>query len=362
MIGRISGMFLLALCSASALAAEPSYQPAFHPEQLKGPPAGRPNQVLVLGSPHLSGMPETFAPAQLEPLLARLAAWKPEAIAVEAVSGLQCDAMRRYPSRYADSMSSYCVDTSPAQAATGLDVPAANAEAERLLAQWPAHPTAAQRRWLAAVWLAAGERNSAAVQWLRLPTEQRIAADGLSAALVDFLDKRLQRRDESVLVAATLAARLGLERVWAVDDHTADAPTPKEVETAAADAIRKAWDNPHSNARRAAGVALNAQLTRPDGMLTIYRAYNTPESAMQTYRSDFGAALVEPSPQAFGRSYVGYWETRNLRMVANMREVLGQAPGMRMLTLVGASHKHYYEAYLHQMHDVQLVDAEDVLR
>ncbi|AHY57447.1 DUF5694 domain-containing protein [Stenotrophomonas rhizophila] len=362
MIGRISGMFILGVCSASALAAGTGYQPPFHPDQLKGPPAGRPNEVLVLGSPHLSGMPDTFAPAQLEPLLERLAAWKPEAIAVEAVSGLQCDYMRRNPARYADSVSSYCVDTGPAQAATGLDVPAANAEAERLLAQWPATPSAAQRRRLAAVWLAAGERNSAVVQWLRLPAEQRIAADGMTDALVAFLDKRLQRRDESVLVAATLAARLGLERVWAVDDHTADSPTPKEVEKAAADAIRKAWDNPYSKARHAADDALNAHLTQPHGMLAIYRAYNAPEGAMQTYRSDFGAALVEPSPQAFGRNYVGYWETRNLRMVANMRDVLGQTPGMRLLTIVGASHKHYYEAYLNLMHDVQLVDAEAVLR
>ncbi|WP_258223214.1 DUF5694 domain-containing protein, partial [Stenotrophomonas sp. HMWF023] len=80
------------------------------------------------------------------------------------------------------------------------------------------------------------------------------------------------------------------------------------------------------------------------------------------YQADFGAALVEPSPQGFGRNYVGYWETRNLRMVANIREVLGQHPGTRLLAIVGASHKGYYEAYLDMMHDVQLVDAEEVLR
>ena len=362
MIKRIGGMFILGLCSASALAAGPVYQPSFHPEQLKGPPAGRANEVLVLGSPHLSGLPDTFAPAQLEPLLTRLTVWKPDAIAVEAVSGLQCDYMRRYPSRYADSVRSYCVDTAPAQAATGLDVLAANAEAERLLASWPATPSAAQRRHLAAVWLAAGERNSAVVQWLRLPKQQRIASDGLSDALVAYLDKRLQRRDESVLVAATLAARLGLERVWAVDDHTADSTGPEALEKAAGEAISKAWDNPYTQARSDADVPLYANLAKPDGLLAIYRAYNAPEAAMQAYHSDFGAALVEPSPQGFGRGYVGYWETRNLRMVANIRDVLGQAPGTRLLAIVGASHKGYYEAYLNLMHDVQLVDAQAVLR
>jgi hypothetical protein len=362
MIRRIGSMFILGLCSASALAATPGYHPSFHPDQLKGPPAGRPNEVLVLGSPHLSALPDTFAPAQLEPLLERLQAWKPDAIAVEAISGMQCDYMRRFPTRYVDSIDSYCPDLAPAQAATGLDVPAANAEAERLLANWPAEPTAAQRRHLAAVFLAAGERNSALVQWLRLPTAQRRAADGLNDELVAYLDKRLQRRDESLLVAATLAARLGLERVWAVDDHTADSATPKELEKASGEAIMKAWDNPYNKARAEADVALHADLGKPDGLLAIYRTYNAPEAAMQAFHADFGAALVEPSPQAFGRNYVGYWETRNLRMVANIRDVLGQTPGTRMLAIVGASHKPYYEAYLQLMHDVQLVDAGDVLR
>ena len=89
---------------------------------------------------------------------------------------------------------------------------------------------------------------------------------------------------------------------------------------------------------------------------------NAADAPALIYRSDFGAALAEPSGRGFGRNYVGYWETRNLRMVANMRDVLGRYPGTRMLTIVGASHKGYYEAYLNQMHDVHLVDASAVLR
>ena len=79
------------------------------------------------------------------------------------------------------------------------------------------------------------------------------------------------------------------------------------------------------------------------------------------YQSDFGAALTEPSEDGYGRRYVAYWETRNLRMVANMREVLGRQPGTRMLTVVGASHKGYCEAYLAQMRDVELVDVLPLL-
>jgi len=361
MFPRVAALFVLALCSSGALAADAGYRPSFNPAQLKGPPAGRVNEVLVLGSPHLSGLPATFQPSMLEPLLQRLQAWRPTAIAVENLSGLQCDFMRRNPARYAETVETYCADPAPARAATGLDVPAANAEVDRVLAAWPATPTHAQRRRLAALFLAAGENGSALVQWLRLPAQERRAADGLSPPLVQFLDKRAARRDEVSLIAAELAARLGLERLWAVDDHTADSPTPAALEKAAGEAIMNAWNNPASKARRATDASLQASLGSTDGLLALYRNYNAPETIAQVYDSDFGAALVEPSPEGFGRSYVGYWETRNLRMVANMREVLGQHPGTRMLALVGASHKGYYEAYLNQMHDVQLVDANSVL-
>ncbi|MGE6332677.1 DUF5694 domain-containing protein [Stenotrophomonas sp. NPDC077659] len=362
MMQRSVCVLLLGLCSSVASAADAPYRPAFHPDQHKGPPAGRVNEVLVLGGPHLSGLPGTFKPEQLEPLLARLQAWKPTAIAVENVPGLQCDFMRRYPSRYADSTADYCVDTSAAMAATGMDVPTANAEMDRLLAAWPGNPTPAQRRRLAAVCLAAGEHGSALVQWLRLPVEERRAADSLSPELVQFLQARRVRKDEVALVAAELAARLGLERLWPVDDHSADAPTPQAQQDAAAKAIGRAWDNPAGKIRHATYERLYANVDTPDGLMAIYRNDNDPAMVKLVYDNDFGAAFVEPSAEGFGRNYLGYWETRNLRMVANIRDVLGQHPGTRMLAIVGASHKGYYEAYLDQMHDVQLVDAEPILR
>lgn len=352
-----------ALLLASAASAQP-YTPAFHPDQLKGPPAGAPNEVVVLGTPHLSGLPDSFTPAMLTPLLDRLAAWHPTAIATEDLSGLQCDSLRRYPERYAQTVKDYCPDPTPAARATGLDVPAANAKAEALLAAWPAQPSPAQRRELAAVFLAAGEPGSALVQWLRLPAAERRAGDGLNDELVTALNKRKDRRNETYLVGAALAARLGLERLWSVDDHSADSPDPTDpAELKAHDeAILRAWDNPASKARKADSERLYANIAQPGGVLAIYRAYNAPGTDMLTYQSDFGAAFLEPSPQGFGRQYLGFWETRNLRMVANMRDVLGRYPGTRMLTIVGASHRGYYEAYLNQMHDVRLVDVNTLLR
>ena len=358
---RVTIGLAAALMVISSAATAQDYQPVFHPDQLKGPPTGAPNEVLVLGSPHLSGLPDTFRPELLEPLLDRLAAWRPTAISTENLSGLQCDSLRRYAYRYASTAPDYCYDPTVAGEAAGLDVPAANAEVERLFAQWPDAPSPGQRRRMALLLLAAGEPGSAVVQWLRLPEAERLAQDGLTEALVAALNRRLTRRNETELIAAALAARLGLERLWSVDDQSAASETPSEESEAYGKAVMAAWDNPASKARKEADALLYAGLGEADGVLNLYRAYNAPSAAMLVYRSDFGAALVEPSPEGFGRRYVGYWETRNLRMVANVRDVLGRLPGTRMLTVVGASHKGYYEAYLNQMHDVVLVDARTVL-
>jgi hypothetical protein len=49
-------------------------------------------------------------------------------------------------------------------------------------------------------------------------------------------------------------------------------------------------------------------------------------------------------------------------MVANIRAAFGNCPGARVLSIVGASYKPYYDAYLNMMHEVKLIDAEAILK
>jgi Family of unknown function (DUF5694) len=300
MLRRMTGLLAATLlCAAGAYAQEPAK--IFDPGALKGPAKGRPNEVLVLGTPHLAGLKDPFRPAGLKLVNERLAAWKPQIIAIEALSGMQCDHARRVPHRYKDMVEEYCWDPAPARAATGLD-----------------------------------------------------------AALHALLEDQRVKRNEDTLVAALLAAALGLERVVAMDDHTADAAVADEKAYEAA--IRKAWDNPATARRRKMDAADQPRLGDPEGVLALYRSRNDPAQARLAFDSDFGAALEEGSPQQFGRNYLGSWETRNLRMASNIRDAIAAKPGSRTLVIVGASHKGYLEAYLNQMHDVRIVDALQVLR
>ena len=71
----------LALAIATPAAAQ---NRPFDPRDYQSQQVGEATQVLVIGTPHLSGAPDSFDPAVLEPLLARLAAFHPDAIALEA--------------------------------------------------------------------------------------------------------------------------------------------------------------------------------------------------------------------------------------------------------------------------------------
>lgn len=254
----------------------------------------------------------------------------------------------------------YCWPLDVAEKATGLNVAAAMSEIEKTLVSWPAAPTAAQRRHLAALFVAAGDRPSARVQWLRLTQAERKTGDGVDEALLKILTPNAGKPSESYAIAAALAARVGLERVYPVDDHTADAVQAEAGPGMQAylEAFWNAADSPLAGevARQEAAVKSGAD------MLAFYRALNRPETLREYVRIDHQRAMRTASPQNYGRSYFAWWEVRNLRMVASIRAVFANRPGARVLNVVGASHKPFYDAYLAMMADVALVDAETILK
>lgn len=345
------------LLTAVALAAASPFDPPLGVDHAVG---GDRSQVLTLGSTHLSGHSGKWQASWLGPLLDRLAAWKPDIITIENLSGEQCETIRRAPVKYEDVWDSYCFDAAPAQAAAGLDQAAAEAGAAKLLASWPSAPTAAQRRRLALLFLASGDRASAIVQWLRLPPAERIAASGLTPALLDTLNRKSGKLNESLDVAAVLAARLGLERVYPVDDHTSDGSF-EPMSKAFTD-----WQLAHFNRYRASPLktrsdARDAAVRDGPSLLDFYRQMNAADAQQEQIEADFGSAAADSTPGVPGRSYVGWWETRNLRMVANIRAAFAKRPGARVLNIVGASHKPWYDQWMRQMVDVEVIDAEQVL-
>lgn len=357
---------LVAACTGAVPVMAQTPPAPFDPREYQARVHGQLTQVLVLGTPHLSGSPADFDPAVLEPLLDRLAAFAPDVIAIENLSGESLHALQAYAGIYGDSADTYgrlaFVLAALARAGTGLDLPAAEAEARRLLAEWPESPTPAQRRRLAAVFAASGDPNSALVQWQRLDPAERRAGDGVRQPLADQLEAYGARRNESHLIGARLAARLGLERVHPVDDHSGD-----DIMLSRIDALTAWFSRPEFDALREdpmfAQLALAGdRLTTPEQALETYRFLNSAEAGRADADLQWRIMLDRPSDGDITRIRMAEWEARNLRQVAHIREAAAGIPGGRVLVIVGSAHKPWFDAYLGLMTDMEVVDAEAVLR
>jgi hypothetical protein len=347
------GLMLAAMLGADAAQAGP----------LIGPwPVADPTEVLVLGTPHLSGIDHLRA-EWLEPLLGRLAAWKPQLITIEGLSGPECLLLRHYEKSWPETADDYCkrVEAVAAlgRAATGLDMPAAEAAVEQTMAKLTPMSSPAERRRMATLFAAAGNLGSAATQWLRLAPAERRAGDGLSEDLVKALDELSVRRNENYWIAAVLAARLGLDRVYPTDDHLSDR-IQAEAPPGLGPALQAIWSGARPPLARQAQ-ALERGLQDGETVIGYYRFMNRADVGEAFVRADMAKAFATQSPEQHGRRYVAWWEARNLRMVANIRSALGARPGHRALVIVGATHKPYFDAYLTLMHEVRLIPASQVL-
>lgn len=349
---RKSTNWILGIIATFPLAAQAQVDLTALDRDMVGPRA----QVLVLGTVHLNGMPAGFNPASLDGVLDRLAAFRPDIITIEMESGEECDLAARLPAKYGPD---YCAPTATAMAATGLDVPAAITEVDKTLKAWPAQPTAAQRRRIAALFLATNDVASAYVQWLQLPGSERHSGDTLNAPLVEMLEKTGKRNNENYQLAARLAARLGLQRVHAVDNHTGDRIDVPDIK-AFVRSIEAAW---------AAGGAASkergqreAVLKQAPDLLPLYRYINDPEGLRALAEANVVPAMRAKSPEGYPQIWVAGWEIRNLRMVANIRETFREHPGARVLSIVGVSHKPWFDGWLGQLQGVEIVDVAKVLK
>lgn len=353
---------IFALVAAQLVAAG---TPAFDPRQHKKEIAGEPAQLLVLGTTHLSSLPASTDPRIFQPLLDRLARFNPKIITVEGLSGEECDTLLRFkPQHGADTWDTYCWPTGEIEKATGLNVSQAQDQADRALADWPSSPTPAQRRHLAMLFIASNDRASAMVQWLRLSAAERHEGDGLTAAMVQVLERKGKALNENYTIAAALAAQLGLERVYEVDDHIADTAFDENSPEgkAYAAAIQAAWKEKDAPAVRDQEDKLEKNLRTGDDVLALYRLMNAPQTQRDTIASDMGRAASYKNGQPYGRQYVAWWEKRNLRIAANIRSTLQKDPQARVLSIIGATHKGYLDAYLDMMQDIRIIDAEQFLR
>ena len=318
-----------------------------------------PTQIMILGTPHLSNYSEDLNLADLEPLLERLEKYAPDIITIESSSGMTCNRVRSYPLEHAGYANYYCFDGEPYRAESGLSVSDGSFHAHHILLDWPSQPTVEQRKTLTAAFLASEEPESALVQWLQLNKKDRQIGEGVGAMSVEFLNEFEKSMNESRSIAARLAARLGLEKVYYTDDHGSYFSSDAESKAYGA-RLNELWPQ-HGDPCRTYWDELEVKLKNGD-VIEAYEEYNSQLYGQKKLDCDFKRTMNDSEPEGYGRKYTLDWQARNLRMVSMIVSAAADKPGGKVLSIVGAAHKPYYQAYLHQMHDIEVVSTDEVLK
>lgn len=341
-----------------------SQPPAFDPAVTKRNLAIAPTQVLVFGLDHLDTAPAAFQVAWLEPVLCRLRGYNPNLILTEALSGEQVMGLEAYAAYHGDA-GKYAGPTlemaKTAQADLHLTAAQALVQANELCEKGDL--TAAQRRRLAGLFVAAAEPLSAAVQWMRLPVRERIGADGISPALAKQVAQWASMRNEMSSMAARLAADLGLERVYGAGDHLSDVTQPDfaafkaavTAEPSQVDLFNHNTPTFHAVPEEAMKMAVAAEV------MPVLKWKNSPRFAELDADAQWLSMLRSEKLGRVGRQRVAAWEAQNLRMAVAIREATAPIAGGRALLIVGAGHKSFIEAYLRTFTDIEVVSVPALL-
>ncbi|MFB0611089.1 DUF5694 domain-containing protein [Aurantiacibacter poecillastricola] len=302
---------------------------------------------------------EEFARPQLDSVLAALERWKPAAIGIERVPGREIEDLSRRPS-YAQvpQLSGEVVELAQdTQAELGIDLEDALAQIAAWSASDNVDPLEARRR--IGIALAAYEPETALLYWWQLNSEAKEALPAGVAALLRNLD---ESSNERVQLAARLAARLGLPRLWSIDsqrdkDLFASVLPQLQAGIGASDEASNLQDQPWFVESEE---ALQNGMARGD-LLSAYRFYNGPDYEAAQMVGQFDLLNRVPIEADAGRVRQAAWDMRNLGIAAQIRRASASVPGERVLVVIGAGHKPFLDRLLPETLDLRMAQPIDFL-
>lgn len=296
-------------------------------------------ELLIVPTAHLSA--RTPEPA-LARARERLAVWRPNLVAIEALPGNLVVEYEQRGGTFADFQVGGAVD-----ARRGASLLAAAPDDV-----WPARRDAlSPNRSLTdrvLAWLRAREPINA----LLLPYQDA----NLDENVREFLDDLAGRRRETVSIGAHIARDLGHDYVAHVDDHAGVEnidPLPEGFETELltykheiAGLLEDAVSPPHL----------------AENLWAQWRFYGSDYVRSTTERLESSERLTggERTPR-LRRVMLANWRARNLAIAARLRSATGAVPGGRVLFVVGSSHEMPLRTALSiDQYDLRLVELEEL--
>ena len=331
-------------------------------------------QILILGTFHFRQLGEGFRPDMVDSLIAALEKYKPDVIAVESPPGCLIDKLKNRmddSSLVSDVLNSFAGKHLRLGEAAQKQLDISYAEAERSYQKFlseisddtkSSQMSVSARCRLVLVMLAAYDLDSALLQWSYLNEETKHRQDIISKTFTEILEKELNRINETPALSIRLARKMGLQRLYPVDDYEdLDA-----VERILPLMEREFPENEILKSVRDTPIYLEAKLSLDEAaaemdLLPHFLFLNTRKYADADVQAQWGAYLRTNLESGIDRTRLGLWETRNLKIASRIRTISAMHPGRRLLIVFGSAHRPFLEAYLNCLSDIHLISLADLL-
>lgn len=321
-----------------------------------------PAEVLVLGTTHLGDL-DGVTPSHLDGLVDALARYAPKAVVVEALPAHTIEAMQLQSDLHPEALDTFVgkrfldlaresqrhlhIDAQGARKALGVECAAALVST----------PMASERcmRLAAAAW------DKPWADYLAWRHSRQWPNQRLPGALGERVAAQAVSTNENALIGARLADQFKLPRVHGMDDHPgADLYGPVFDALIPVIGSSKAYADFKANARviKESGDRTGQAIAAGD-LLPLYRWVNSPEYSALTLDEEWRLFVDRDLPRAPGQARIALWDVRNLAMVSNILRVVSQHPGERVLVIVGASHKPFFDDYLGRSIGVRVRQLEE---
>ncbi|WP_413472821.1 DUF5694 domain-containing protein [Shewanella baltica] len=320
-------------------------------------------QVMILGTSHLSTIKNQLEESSLSPIIQILEDFQPTAIGVEALRAEDIITMLNGSDEYQPVLTEFVGDTllllaKKEQEDLGVSAKEAIAKLNVLL-DAPAF-TAKQRIEVIKFAIAGYNKDTAALNWRYV--DERSAIKTLSVELQQYLNKRIQSNNETNALAATLALKLNINRLYPIDDHL-----DKDLYSGMLERLMDSYNA--SKAFKAFSTSeyinklerLKAQGAESGDWLPLFTWVNSDEYMSDVIDKEWRLFVDEDLDVEAALSRIALWEIRNLNMASNIMRVVANHVGGKVIIVVGSSHKVFLDQYLSNMIGVKIVQFNDML-
>jgi len=351
----ISTILMFVLLSPNIVSAEQPIQDLKEKVKLT-------TDVMVLATVHLRATKESLNKDSLAPIVSKLKKYSPTAIAIEALRTADIISMIHGADEYKSVLSQFVGDTflilanqeqkslalTPNQAMRKMNVLVTSTS---ILNE--------QREEIIRHAVAAYDKNTALLHWQYLT--ETYTATKLSSALQLYLKELSSNNHEVNQIAISLAIKSGVNRLYPIDDHLDKDIYPEVIEdlmpffkkSASISELRKSeyFTKP---------MKLQEQAVKTGNWLALYSWINSEAYKEQVINDEWRLFVDKDLPVKSSLARIALWEVRNLNMVSNIMRVVAKNIGGKIVIVVGANHKVFFEDYLSRMVGVNLVQFNNI--